>query len=130
MKEDSLHPPRPPFPPVRTRPDQVSGNHISNFTVDVGEVVTEPITRQMGTELLKVGLEHVGSAEAGNVDPGVRLTASVMVTLGSPRAISDVQLVHAEARRTRRSRMSKGAVCRNMASGAMDGPSTSPPLGF
>ena len=72
MKEDGLHPPRPPFPPVRTRPYQVSGNHISNFTEDVGEVVTEPITRQMATELLAVGREHVGSAEVGNVNPAVR----------------------------------------------------------
>jgi len=121
MKEGGLHPPRPPFPPVRTRPDQVSGNHISNFTVDVGEVITDQITRQMATELLKVGREHVGSAEAGNVDPGVRLKASVMVTLGSLRAISDIQLDHAETRRTRRCRMSKEKGCRNMASGAMDG---------
>jgi len=128
MKEDSLHPPRPPFPPVRSRPYQVSGNHISNFTEDVGEVVTEPITRQMAIELLKVGWEHVGSAEAGNDDPAARLTASVIVTLGRPRESSDVQLAHAETRRARRGRMSKEIGCRNIASGVMGGPFTSSPL--
>lgn len=57
---------------VRTRPYQVSGSHISNATEDVGEVVITPVTRQTSTEFTKVGVKHVGSAEAGKVVPAVR----------------------------------------------------------
>jgi hypothetical protein len=72
MKKDNSHPPRPLFPPVRTRPYQVSGNHISNFTVEVGDVTTAPITRQISTVFSYAWVKHVGSAEALNVDPAVR----------------------------------------------------------
>ena len=118
--ERSIHPPRPAFPAVITRPYQVSGSHISKSTEDVGDVVATPITRQMLTELTQVGTKHVGSAEAVKFVPEATRVALVIVTLGRLRESSDVQPSCAATRRTRRCRKTNRLDCRSMAGRARD----------
>ena len=59
--EEDPHP-RPTFPVVRIRQYRMeTGNHFSNSTVDVGEVVTTSMTPYVSTGLTQVGAKHIES---------------------------------------------------------------------